>query len=196
VDSLSLHRCVGVSGPQHICAPIHYFNALRLSSNTTDIASMHHRHRRPPPVQSFTPYPPIHLTDLSRPPAWQPSRPGLPISQLLPPRRRHTCTTLRFGASAGVAHTSGQCCCPPTMLVFTRNPLGGIALCQLQRLSGVGVFFSVPKSQMRQGDCRCQLISSRAASLISAAASCICQVNPSLEYQKQPPAGREGPTPR
>ena len=89
VDSLSLHRCVGVSGPQHICAPIHYFNALRLSTNATDIASMHHRHRRPPPVQSFTPYPPIHLADLSRPAARQPSRPGLPIPQLLPPRRRH-----------------------------------------------------------------------------------------------------------
>lgn len=37
------------------------------------------------------PTPPIHLTDLSRPPTWQPSRPGRPIAQLLAPGRRHTC---------------------------------------------------------------------------------------------------------
>ena len=58
------------------------------NTNATSITSMHHRHRRPPPVHTFTPYPPIHLADLSRPAARQPSRPGLPIPQLLPPRRR------------------------------------------------------------------------------------------------------------
>ena len=63
--------------------------ALGRNTNATSITSMHHRHRRPPPVQSFTPYPPIHLTDLSRPAARQPSHPGLPIPQLFPPRRRH-----------------------------------------------------------------------------------------------------------
>jgi len=74
---------------QHSYAPIHYFNALCLSTNATDIASLHHRHRCPAPAHTYTAYPPIHLADLSRPPARQPSRPDLPIPQLLAPRRRH-----------------------------------------------------------------------------------------------------------
>jgi hypothetical protein len=45
----------------------------------------HHRHRRPPSPHTFTPYPPIYQTDLSRP---RGNRPGLPIPQLLAPRRR------------------------------------------------------------------------------------------------------------
>ena len=65
---------------------------LCLNTNATNIASVHHRHRRPPPVQRFTPYPPIHVADLSRPAARQPSHPGLSIPQLPPPRRCHTCT--------------------------------------------------------------------------------------------------------
>ena len=58
------------------------------NTNATSITSMHHRHRRPPPVQRFTPYPPIHVADLSCPAARQPSHPGFPIPQLLAPRRR------------------------------------------------------------------------------------------------------------
>ena len=53
------------------------------------MSSIHHRHRRPPPAHDFTSDPPIHVADLSRPPTRQPSHPGLPIPQLLAPRRRH-----------------------------------------------------------------------------------------------------------
>ena len=61
---------------------------LGISANATNIASMHHLNRRPPPVHTFTPYPPIHLTDLSRPPARQPSPPRpphLPTARATPP---------------------------------------------------------------------------------------------------------------
>ena len=61
---------------------------LYRNTNATNIASMRHRHRRPPPAHTLTSYPPIHVADLSSPPARQPSRPGLPIPQLPPPRRR------------------------------------------------------------------------------------------------------------
>ena len=40
----------------------------------------HHRHRRPHPPHTFTPYPPIYQADLSRPPHGDPSRPGPPPS--------------------------------------------------------------------------------------------------------------------
>ena len=86
--------------------------ALCRNTNATGIASIHHRHRRPPPAHTFTPYPPIHLADLSRPAARQPSHPASPS----PNCSRH---------AAAIAHTSGQYCCPPIMLVFSRNPLGG-----------------------------------------------------------------------
>jgi hypothetical protein len=62
------------------------------NTDATNIVSMHHRHRRPPPPRTFTSYPQSRVADLSRSPARQPSLPSLPIPQLLPPRRRHTCT--------------------------------------------------------------------------------------------------------
>jgi len=98
--------------------------ALCLNTNATNIASVHHRHHRPPPAHTFTLRPPIHLADLSRPRGNRPTpaSPSLNCS-------RHAAATLapalRFGASAGVAHTSGQYCGPPIMLVFSRNPPWG-----------------------------------------------------------------------
>jgi hypothetical protein len=86
-----VRRCVGtLVAPQHTCARINDFNATGTrSQHQRDQHLSHHRHRGPPPNHTFTPYSPIHL---SRPPARQPSHTGLSIPQLLPPRRRHTCT--------------------------------------------------------------------------------------------------------
>jgi hypothetical protein len=75
----------------------------------------HHRHRRPPPPHTFTSYPPFHLADLSRPRGNRPD-PASPS----PNCSRH---------AAAMAHTSGQYCCPPVMLVFSLNPLGGRSPC-------------------------------------------------------------------
>jgi hypothetical protein len=74
----------------------------------------YHRHRSPAPAHTFTAYPPIHLADLSRPRGNRP----VPTSPS-PNFSRH---------AAAIAHTSGQYCCPPTMLVFSRTPLGGIVI--------------------------------------------------------------------
>jgi hypothetical protein len=104
--------------PQHICP--HPFTAstrqiLCRDINATNMASMHHRHRRLPPSHTFTPYPPIHMADLSRP------RGNLPVPASPSPNcSRH---------AAAIALASGQYCCPPVMLVFSLNPLGGANPC-------------------------------------------------------------------
>ena len=70
---------------------------------------MRHLHRRPPAVHTFTPYPPIHVADLSRPAARQPWRPRLLIPQLLPPRRRDFARPrLTKGPNAGQRHRGGS----------------------------------------------------------------------------------------
>ena len=80
----------------HSREPRGFVSTLRkLNTNWRSMSNRkesYHRHGRPPPAHTFTPYPPIYLADLSRPLARQPSRPGLPIPQLFAPRRRHTCT--------------------------------------------------------------------------------------------------------
>ena len=56
-------------------------NARNIPMNTRSMLNRkesHHRHRRPHPPHTFTPYPPIYQADLSRPPARQPSRPPHP----------------------------------------------------------------------------------------------------------------------
>jgi len=99
----------------HSREPRGFVSTLRkLNTNWRSMSNRkesHHRHGRPSPAHTFTPYPPINLTALSRPAAWQPCRPA----SSSPNGSRH-------------AAISGTEAVQQAKLAQNTNPLGGIIM--------------------------------------------------------------------
>ena len=121
-----VHRYIGVLITQHCCAPMQYFNAT--GSLCRPQRDKHCLNAPSPPP----PTPGSHLHSLPPNPCGRPEppgrsgnrpHPGLPIAQLLPPRRRHFARPrLTKGPNAGQRHRPVQ----QVILAQNTNPLGGI----------------------------------------------------------------------